>query len=69
MATVIALQGDTVDLLCWRHLGRTGGVTERVLARNPGLAELGPVLPLGTQVTLPDRPVSVPVRPLINLWD
>ncbi|MEA3581460.1 tail protein X [Klebsiella pneumoniae] len=36
---VRAYQGDTVDALCWRHYGRTQGVTEQVLQANPGLAE------------------------------
>ncbi|MGM7571152.1 tail protein X, partial [Klebsiella pneumoniae] len=26
---VRAYQGDTVDALCWRHYGRTQGVTEQ----------------------------------------
>ncbi|EJK20359.1 phage Tail Protein X [Klebsiella pneumoniae subsp. pneumoniae KPNIH19] len=39
---VRAYQGDTVDALCWRHYGRTQGVTEQVLQANPGLAEHGP---------------------------
>ncbi|HHX4412865.1 TPA: tail protein X, partial [Pseudomonas aeruginosa] len=30
MATVIANQSDTVEALCWRHYGRTAGVTEAV---------------------------------------
>lgn len=36
---VIAHQYDTVDALCWRHYGRTQGMTEIVLAANPGLAD------------------------------
>lgn len=67
-ATVYAQQGDTVDLICHRHYGRTAGVTEQVLAANRGLADLGPILPMGTRVTLPDVPVK-PVKKLINLWD
>lgn len=39
---VRAHQYDTVDALCWRHYGRTQGVTEQVLKANPGLAECGP---------------------------
>lgn len=39
---VRAHQYDTVDALCWRHYGRTQGVTEQVLQANPGLAEYGP---------------------------
>ncbi|MEG6501264.1 tail protein X, partial [Escherichia coli] len=34
---VRALQGDTVDLLCFRHYGTTQGVTAQVLDANPGL--------------------------------
>ena len=44
---VRAHQYDTVDALCWRHYGRTQGVTEQVLKANPGLAEYGPFLPHG----------------------
>ena len=50
---VRAHQYDTVDALCWRHYGRTQGVTEQVLKANPGLAEYGPFLPHGLQVELP----------------
>ncbi|MGO2154596.1 MAG: tail protein X [Serratia proteamaculans] len=35
---VRAMQGDTLDLLCQRHYGTTQGVTEVVLAANPGIA-------------------------------
>ena len=45
MPIVIAAQGDTVDSLCWQYYGRTAGVTEAVLDANPGLADLGPVIP------------------------
>ncbi len=66
---VIAHQGDTVDSLCWRHLGSTADV-ELVLEINPGLAALGPILPEGTRLTLPDAPTSVLAQAnLINLWD
>ncbi|GIX39052.1 MAG: tail protein X [Silanimonas sp.] len=67
---VNAHQGDTLDALCYRHLGRTAGVTEQVLELNPGLAERGPILPQGTRVTLPSPSQALPVRPpLIQLWD
>ena len=65
---VIALQGDTLDALCARHYGRTEGVVEEVLRVNPGLAELGEVIPHGTAVDLPDIDVS-PVAETFNLWD
>lgn len=69
MATVIATQGDTLDQLCWRYYGRTAGVLEQALDANPGLADLGPVLPMGTLVTLPDQPTQAPAQNMVNLWD
>lgn len=70
MTTVTALEGDTVDAICWRELGRTQGVTEQVLALNPGLAALGPSLPGGTSVILPDLVQLTPVvLETVNLWD
>ncbi|PHM36201.1 tail protein X [Xenorhabdus mauleonii] len=61
-------QHDTVDSLCWRHYGRTHGVTEQVLDANPGLADWGAILPHGTEVELPDI-TAAPVTPMIQLWD
>jgi phage tail protein X len=70
MATQVrAQQGDTVDLICWRHYGRTGRVTEQVYAANPGLCELGPVLPHGHLITLPALADSQPVTKTLQLWD
>ena len=69
MTTVIAQQGDTVDAICWRHYGRTAGVVELVLDANPGLADLGPTLPHGTRVELPDAAPQAEQRQMVNLWD
>ena len=63
-----AHQGDTLDVICARYYGRTEGVFETVLAANPGLAELGAVLPHGTAVELPETQTSA-VREAVNLWD
>lgn len=65
---VIAQQGDTVDGLCWRHLGSSAAV-EATLEANPGLAALGPVLPMGAAVTLPDVAPTRANDNLIQLWD
>lgn len=64
---VRTIQGDTVDALCWRHLGRTDAVVEATLELNPGLADRGPFLPAGVPVTLADVPPAT--RPVVNLWD
>jgi phage tail protein X len=69
VATVIAHQGDTVDAICWRYYGRTAGVTEQVLDANPGLADLGAIIPHGTQLTLPDAAPQAEQRQVVNLWD
>lgn len=64
-----AQAGETVDLICWRMLGRTQGVAEQVLELNPGLAALGPMLPENTAVILPDTAAATPVlRETIQLW-
>ncbi len=67
--TVIARQHDTVDLLCLRHLGATAGVTEAAYRMNPGLADLGPILPLGRTVVLPDLPANTARIETVQLWD
>jgi len=70
MSTATALDGETVDEICWRVLGRTRDVTEQVLALNPGLAALGPQLPAGTVITLPQLAAAAPVvRETVKLWD
>jgi phage tail protein X len=66
---VTAHQGDTLDLLCFRHLGRTAGAVESALEANPGLAALGPVLPMGTSVDLPDSAPATAQTKLVQLWD
>lgn len=69
MKTVRSLQGDTVDAICWRYYGRTAGTVEAVLEANRGLADLGPVLPMGTRVTLPDVPATRENHRVVQLWD
>ena len=65
-----AQDGETVDAICWRVLGRTAQVTEKVLALNPGLADIGAQLPGGTVLTLPDfADTPVETRVTVKLWD
>ncbi|HQS69236.1 MAG: phage tail protein [Novosphingobium sp. 28-62-57] len=66
----IAREGETVDEVCWRVLGRTSNVTEQVLELNPGIAALGAKLPAGTELLLPDlAEAAAAVRETIQLWD
>jgi phage tail protein X len=66
---VYAQQGDTVDALCFRYLGRTQSVVEMTLELNAGLADYGPVLPLDLAVDLPDPPNDQSTVQLVNLFD
>jgi len=65
---VTAHQHDTLDALVWRHLGQTRSVVERVMELNPGLANLGPILPHGHTVLIPQSVPAAPASPLIHLW-
>jgi phage tail protein X len=69
MTRIYAQQGDTVDLICQRYYGSTAGVTEAVYRANPGLADLGPVLPMNHPVDLPDAVPAAPSRATVQLWD
>lgn len=66
--TYLSIQGDTVDLICRRAYGDESELVEAVLEANPGLAAIGPVLPIGTFVRLPDL-VKPATLPEITLWD
>lgn len=63
-----ALEGETVDALVWRTLGARDGLVEAVHAANPGLAALGPFLPLGTEIAVPLPPSPATAKPLVQLW-
>lgn len=66
---VTTQQNDTLDLLCWRHLGAASGVVEQTLKLNPGIADHGTILPTGITVTLPQQAARVSTKKMINLWD
>lgn len=63
-------QGETVEALVWRVIAGDAEAVEAVLAANPGLADLGAILPEGTPVTIPAAAASSPASAtLIQLWD
>lgn len=56
-AITVKGEGITLDLLLWRAYGVRGRIlVEEALALNTDLAALGAIIPLGTQVQLPDLP-------------
>lgn len=65
----ITRQGETVDIACWKHYGRTAQVTEAVLEANSGLADLGAILPIGTVIMMPVIDSKKTARPLVGLWE
>lgn len=69
LATITARQGDTLDALLWRDAALGPAALASVLDANPGLAGLGPVLPAGTAVIVPEAAPSAATLPLVNLWD
>ncbi|RAZ83304.1 tail protein X [Cereibacter johrii] len=67
----VAGDGITLPLLIWRRFKRpVPGVLEATLDANPGLADLGPVLPLGTRLRIPIPAPAAEERPTerISLW-
>ena len=67
--TAIAQQGETLDALCWRVLGRTAFVVEQALELNRDLADGGAHLAEGQVIVLPVLvPVSVPEHEIVQLW-
>ncbi|ENU79234.1 tail protein X [Acinetobacter sp. ANC 3789] len=67
--SIKSIQNDTIDSICWRYYGRSTGVVEQVLSANPQLDELGVILPIGTDVLLPDLDSPQNIQHSINLWD
>lgn len=59
--------GDRLDLICWQRYGHLRNSVETVLAANPGIAALGPLLPAGISLRLPAIEQQR-ARPRLELW-
>ncbi|MDV7271414.1 tail protein X [Thioclava sp. A2] len=66
MTTYRTNDGDMVDAICKAHYG-SEEMTTVVYTANPGLAALGPILPNGILIDLPDRAETTTRKP-IRLW-
>lgn len=65
----ITIAGDNLstDLILYRRDGRRGqDLLAQAYELNPGLAELGPILPIGTKVILPDPVAASTVAPVVQ---
>lgn len=55
MQTYRTSDGDTLDYIAWKFYETLEGrVVEQLLDANPSIADLGPVLPAGVLVKMPD---------------
>ena len=60
--------GDTIDRIVWQYYGRqSDGLVELVLLENPGISDLGPTLPDGLRIALPDAPAQQD-EGAVRLW-
>lgn len=59
--------GDMLDAVCHDYYGPRAGALELVLQANPGLAQLGPVMPENTVIELPPLPKQQEHR--VVLWE
>lgn len=63
--------GMTVDLLLYQAYGVDGlSLLGETLAKNPGLSGKGAFLPLGTILTIPDKPAAQAFiyRPAVSIF-
>ena len=69
----VITERTTLDLLLWRRFRReVPGLVEDTLRRNPGLARLGAILPVGLalQVVVPDpEPKGRSAARVVTLYD
>lgn len=67
----VAGEDITLSLLVWRFLKiKPEGYVERVLDMNPGIADIGQFLVVGSRVVLPlDYESQAATQPVITLWD
>ena len=72
-AVTVAGEGVTLERMLWRRDRQyTPGLAELALSINPGLAALGPILPVGTDVRLPtlaSLPSDAAEPTVIRLFD
>lgn len=69
-ANYITGVGEMLDAICAGFYGVNVDAAETVLAANPGLADLGPILPQNTTIMLPTiAPSPAKLVATVSLWD
>lgn len=65
----VTTRATRLDLLVAELMGTTeGGNVEAVLAANPGLAAVGPIVPEGRTIEVPEVPPVTPASPT-RIWE
>lgn len=69
MMTYVTSDGDTAEYIAWKYYGNQDqGTVETLVDANKGLADIGPLLPAGLVINLPE--ISTPATQQgIKLWD
>lgn len=67
--TAAAQDGETIDEIVWRMVGRGAPTVELVIAANEHLAALGARLPEGTPVHFPAIDLAPPQLDVVQLWN
>lgn len=68
---VVETDGVRLSGMIWRRFRKPmPGLVERTLDLNPGLADHGPLIPVGTAVAIPiDDPTGPAIIQVVKLWD
>lgn len=60
--------GDVLDAICMEFYANDVVPLPIVYNANPGLADIGPVLPAGIDIILPDLPKTAHKIPVVLPW-
>lgn len=63
------IEGDMLDMICFKHYGYENGSVEAVYAANRELAEQGTAFANGLQIVLPYIAQQKQERRIVTLWD
>lgn len=64
----LTVGGERLDQVAWSVYRRQSGVVEALLVANPGLADVGFVLPKGLAIELPDLNLTSDSAQEVSLW-
>lgn len=70
MSAYVTRQGDVLDAIALKHYGQvSSSIVTAILDANYCLSELGPILPGGLTIELPNVDLPSSVKSGVSLWD